>query len=510
MSKILQTEPSHQAPFQLDGWKYIAVLASIALGSLGLGFALGGMSAPMVIVAMPVVLLALVLGLTNPELLAALIIGLNWGYISSVAVKFHNTPSLIKPLVVFLILVLLLRRFTGRRTPLVYHSIQWWILAYFVMVSAGLWYAQAPDRTMGVVIEVAKQLMFFFVAVNLISSKRILEVSILLMLFVGAAIASLTIYQELTHSYTRDFGGFARSTVAQITEELSDRPRAGGPTSDPNVFGQQLLVLVPIGIWLTLSARSLALRLAGGAATLLCLGAIGLTFSRGAYLAVAIMFILYVFHLHLNPRLLLIIPIIWLALSTASPEMRARFGTLNSLLPNNRTAQQDASLERRSVEMLMAVYMFLDHPIIGVGADNYVPLYPVYVREHGGNVPDEQRNAHSLYLEVAAEHGIIGLCIVGAIIVIVLRSLQQARRWFAASGEQYMAELSVALLIGFSGFLVSAIFLHNDYPDFFWTQVVLAVATALIAANEYRRVHGHAPPTTVEATQHDVQAISTV
>ena len=473
-----------------NNWFEPMFLVIAALVSLGFGFALGSAESVAAIAAIPIVLLAAYLGFTNPELLAAILIGINWGYISSVAVKFHNTPSLAKPIIVILVGVLLFRRFTGKRTPLVYHPIQWWILGYFVFVSAGMWYAGSPDRTMVVAVDVAKQLIFFYVVINLISSERILEFAIWLMVLIGAVLGLLTVYQEITGNYANDFGGFARSAIAQISEDVSNRARAGGPTSDPNVFGQQLLAIIPLGLWLAISARSFLSRAVGAFSVAMCLAGVGLSFSRGAYIAVGVMFVLLVLHLRLNPRYLLVLPLLWLMLNLAPPEIQSRFDTLGFLLPNNNPTgveQGDASIRRRSVEVLMAFYMFLDHPIIGVGAGNFKPNYPIYIREYGENVPDEQRNAHSFYLEVAAESGIIGLFLIGTVLLLAMQSTLRARRIFAAIGNHRMAELAVSLAISFSGFLVSATFLSNIYPDFIWTLISLCVACGLVAQHVHTK-----------------------
>ncbi len=249
------------------------------------------------------------------------------------------------------------------------------------------------------------------------------------------------------------------------------------------------MIVIPLGLWLALSARSWMGRIVGGASVAMCLAGVGLTFSRGAYIAVGVMLVLLVLHLRLNPRYLLVIPLIWLTLSMAPSDIRARFGTLNSLLPNSGTSVSDGELSfrRRSVEMLMAFYMFLDHPFVGVGADNYVPNYPSYIREYGGNVPDERRNAHSFYLEVAAETGLAGLFIMGGILVIAMRGVLHARRLFTAIGHKRMAELAVSLAIAFSGFLVSAIFLHDDFPDFIWTLITLCTACSVVAHRVYQQ-----------------------
>src|SRR5581483_8777938 len=51
-------------------------------------------------------------------------------------------------------------------------------------------------------------------------------------------------------------------------------------------------------------------------------------------------------------------------------------------------------------------YMFLDHPILGVGAGNYAAAYPDYFLP---GWPDPLGHAHNYYLNTAAEMGVIGL-----------------------------------------------------------------------------------------------------
>lgn len=138
-------------------------------------------------------------------------------------------------------------------------------------------------------------------------------------------------------------------------------------------------------------------------------------------------------------------------------------------------------MQRRSIEMDMAIDMFADHPIIGVGADNYVAHFSAYATATGSDVDVATRNAHSYYLEIAAEHGVVGLFVVGGIMALTWRTLSQARRSFLAHGNARIAELASALQVGFAAYAVTAIFLHGDYSRFLWLQVDLAAACAIVA-----------------------------
>jgi putative inorganic carbon (HCO3(-)) transporter len=462
----------------LMGLALLVVLAGIAYG-----FLLTNNFSLIFLLFFPLAGLTAILGLWQPELLIITLLGITWGYVSEVLVKFYGMPSLAKSLVALLVALVLYRRFLGRREPLANHPLLWWMGGYFLIICAGLWYAPDPDRTWLVVIDFAKELLLFFVVINMITTERWLERGVWAMLLVGMVLGAMTLYQEITNNYANDFNGFARSSVGQIAEGVSNRARAGGPTSEPNAFGQQMIVLVPIGIWASLSARTVVNKVLGGFAAFACLAGAALSFSRGTYLAIIVLVVLMGLQLRLNWRYLLVLPLLIFALLSAPPELRARFGTLQSLLPGGEriAGEQDASVERRSIEMEMAFNMFIDHPVIGVGADNYVALFDEYITAYGSDVDASTRNAHSYYLEIAAEHGLLGIIAVGGIFLLTLKALAQARRDFESVGNHRMAGLASAMRIGFLVYSVTAIFLHGDYSRFLWLQVDLAAACALTA-----------------------------
>lgn len=470
-----------------ERWRLPALLLVLATICSVYGFLLTRELPLPLLLVLPVAALVVVAGLRRPALLTVILLGATWGYVSEILVKFHGVPSVAKSLVVVLVGLVLYRRFLTRNVSLVSHPLLWWVLSYTLIVAGGLWYATDAEATWLVLIDVAKELLLLFVVLNTLTTRRWIERGVWAMLLVGAILGTMTLYQEATRSYDNTLGGFARSSVGQIADGVSNRARAGGPTSEPNAFGQQMLVLVPLGLWGALHARTLGARLLGGYAAFVCLGGAALSFSRGAYLAFLVMAVLMLLHVRLNPRYLLILPLLLYAVTLAPPELRARFFTLNSLLPGGQriAGERDASVERREIEMLMAVYMFADRPLLGVGADNYRAYFSEYAKAYGSDVDAVERNVHSYYLEIAAEHGLVGIAAIGGIMLIAVNSLRRAGRQFKALGDHRMAELSSALLIGFVGYAVTAIFLHGDYTRFFWLQICLAAACSVVAARMY-------------------------
>jgi O-antigen ligase len=472
----------------------VLALAAMLL-SLAYGVSLAHSIPALWLVAAPLALGIGYAALFKPELAAIALLGITWGYISEAANKFHGVPSLTKPLVGLLALALIVRRFSGRRTGFAYDTTTWWMLGYLVVIVAGLWYARYPDRVLFLANDFAKDFVLYLVLINLITSPKNFERCIWVLLAVGALLGTLTMYQEATQNYESTFGGLARMKLAQIADGIQDRPRAGGPTSEPLAFGQQLLVLVPLGLWAMIYSRSLFGRLFAVYATLACLAGVGLSFSRSSYIALAAALALFALHIRLNPRyMLLVLALVGVLLWTAPPEFTARFQTLQNLLPGeagvnaeNQGVNSEASYRMRSIQLGIALDMFIDHPILGVGAWNFTELYAEYVNERGSAIPAMFGPPHNYYLEIAAEHGLIGLIVILAILLLTFSRLRSAQHWFSLAGNRRMAELMVALQIALVGYLISATFLHGLYSRFLWLQVSLAVASALIARRAARQ-----------------------
>jgi len=102
-----------------------------------------------------------------------------------------------------------------------------------------------------------------------------------------------------------------------------------------------------------------------------------------------------------------------------------------------------------------AAGMINDHPLLGVGIGNYVPVYPAYA------VPgwkDPLGHAHNYYLNIAAEAGLLGL---GAYVLFLLASLRQG--W---SGTRSLVGLHQAVGLGILGVL-TAFAVHSLFDNLY-------------------------------------------
>jgi O-antigen ligase len=122
-----------------------------------------------------------------------------------------------------------------------------------------------------------------------------------------------------------------------------------------------------------------------------------------------------------------------------------------------------------------------DHPVLGVGAGNFQVVAPEYASETV-NLPsvhlvvDEPHVAHSAYLGVFAELGIIGLVAFVLVISACLILVRRSAKAFVRTGDLELELLSRAVFVGLIGMLTALVFLSGQYEKQLWLLLGFAVA----------------------------------
>jgi O-antigen ligase len=149
-------------------------------------------------------------------------------------------------------------------------------------------------------------------------------------------------------------------------------------------------------------------------------------------------------------------------------------------LASEDTSGADSSLQSRLTENLAALLVFVDHPIVGVGPGLFRAYYGEYAELVGVRVHTTERQAHNLYLGLAAETGLLGLASFLTIVTVTLRGLGRARRRLIDTNPG-LAYILTGFLLAISSYLVTGIFLHFAFIRFFWIMLGLASAAVYIA-----------------------------
>ncbi|MFL5734140.1 MAG: O-antigen ligase family protein, partial [Chloroflexia bacterium] len=388
----------------------------------------------------------------------------------------------------------------------------WWLVAYGVVLALGLLYADAPNLVMVELVEFVRNFLTYLLIINALTSLARVRGALWLLLAMGTLLAALTVFQTVTGNFDMDFGGLAQSHVSGITE-FSESARPGGTVGDPNYYGQALLIVLPLALYLVSRGGRRLVRAAGLVAALLLVAAIVFTYSRGDALALAAVVGLALVYKRPPVQFILGgVVALGIVLSLLPSNYYARLGVLFTVLGGDDQAIiAESSLRGRAGAASAAIGMFADHPILGVGRGNYPPHELEYIA--GTNLAWKSQGIppHNLYLEIAAEEGAAGLFVVGAILLAMLRALADARRRFLKIDEPAQAELTIWLGIGLVGYLVSSIFLHGAFLYMLWLQVALIVALyhAALATQPAKAPDGSAYPALRAIRVREEQPMST-
>src|SRR5262249_52588292 len=243
-----------------------------------------------------------------------------------------------------------------------------------------------------------------------------------------------------------------------------------------------LIVLLPLTWWLMRTERALWVRVAAAACAALILGGVLLTYSRGAFVGLVAMLVLMGFLRVVTARQVISAGVLVLVTVLAlSPGYLDRMGTLRGIegladpAANAGAGVEPVARERGTI-MLAAWNVFLDHPILGVGPGQFAGGYIMqYVAElYSMGAIDRPYATHSLYLQLAAETGCIGLSVFMLIVIVALSRLSLARQH--AEDEKFVGEGAAALMVAIVVYMVTGLFLHLAYQRYFWMLVGLGGA----------------------------------
>lgn len=410
---------------------------------------------------------------------------------SEIGVRVHHLPSTLQVFLPVLMLALVARHLTDPRHRLVSHALMGWLLLYgFILFASSVWAAntQLADERLA---EYAKSLMIVGLCVNWLTSRQTLWRAAWVLVWVGAFLGTISVYQVLTSSYGFEFWGFGKIKLAQIVGYLR-QPRITGPLSDPNFYAQALVVLVPVALYRFWDESSLRLKAVAAYALAVVILALVFTYSRGGALAAGLVLLVAAVHKRVKFRHLLLGVLVVMPLLLLIPEQfEGRLGTLRQLLPGREDSELhvDTSIQERSLLMRTASEMFVQHPLLGVGAGNYSEHYEEYAERVGSSISSyddfgHRRFPHSLYLQIAAETGVVGLGVFAVIIGLTLAAFWSAVRRFSSARDLRSASVTVSLALGFVGYLVSSVILHGDYMRYFWILVALAIAAQHLAQQQ--------------------------
>lgn len=265
--------------------------------------------------------------------------------------------------------------------------------------------------------------------------------------------------------------------------------REQGASGSPNDYAGLLITGVAFAIAAAIAIkRSPGLRFALVSVAIVCLAASFLTASRSGLIALAAAMVVAIL-IGARARLalsllsaLIVVGAITFFVSFAPDEVRERVA---ETVPG-----QVSSDEGRFTIWDIAYRVIEDNALVGVGVGNFQTVSADYVLEPGlltrtDEIIDEPKVAHSIFLHVLAELGVVGAILFFGVVAFSVGAALRAASRFEAVGDQLMEGMARAAIVGLAAMLALFLFHSGQFSKLFWLLLALGPSLLAIAPEAY-------------------------
>jgi len=400
-----------------------------------------------------------------------------------VMIKFHGVPEVVGYTLPILLLIPFIWQVLVNKRKIRINFVFVLMLVYFSIMVLGSAFSRDINLAIPSLINfVAEGIGLYFLLVNTIRTPNMLKQVLWSLLIGGALIGGLSLFQQVTGTFNNNYWGFAQVTGQGFaTDETIQgeviQPRVSGPIGEKNRFAQIMLMLVPLGLFQAWGEQSKKLRLVAFILTGFIFVGGSLAFSRGAQVGLLLLIAIMTFMRYIKIHQLFIVFIGIVMLLLAFPQNTVRFTSLGEIFSSRDEGglkSADGAIQGRATEMLAAMLVFMDHPIIGVGPGMFRYEMEEYSKIVSIRNITTVREAHSLYPGVAAETGALGFITLMSIFLYTLYRLSKARTYWLERNHTGMANLSTGFFLAIISYLTTGIFLHMAYIRYLWLMLALA------------------------------------
>lgn len=473
-----------QSPF-VRTHKLLLVTLVAFMGAIAIGVVVT--REPMLALAGLVSVLVLLALLRWPDAATLLVVFYIYTNVGVVAIRFHGVPPLVATALFPLLLAIpLIWYLLLRREKIIITPVFLLLLMLGVVYTLGAAFSSDIALAMPQLTDfMVEGILLYFLLTNIIRTPLMLKRVVWVLLISGALIGGLSLFQQVTQTFDNNYAGFAQASsdfgtgVENLQGEIQ-QSRLTGSIGEQNRYAQNMLMLVPLGLfqlWIHRSTRTrfLALILTG-----LIIAGGALAFSRGAAVGFVLMILIMVLLRYIKVYQLMLLILGVGLIFWALPQYALRLTSLDVLAslvsPEDGPAlagADNAVVDRASL-MLSAFNVFRDHPVFGVGPGMVRYYTQEYAREIGISSLTGDYQAHNLFLGIAADAGLLGLICFLLILFIPLRDLARARKYWMVRRPD-LSYLATAFFQVLVAYMVTGLFLHLSYYRFFYMMLALAV-----------------------------------
>ncbi len=272
----------------------------------------------------------------------------------------------------------------------------------------------------------------------------------------------------------------------------------GAWMGDENDFCMVMDMAAPFGYFLFFGATGMTqkLKYLGMLGTFI-LGAMA-SLSRGGFIGLASVgvYCWYRSPKKLNAFLLVVVAVVFMVI--LAPD---RYWDEIASSTSAETMGQDGTGGARLYTWGIGMDMFFSNPIIGIGQSNFPWTFSIY---EAGQTFNERsfggRQAHSAWVTLIAELGLVGIAVVGAMLFQSYRDLKFVRTTFAPPSarqthgqtvrakEDIRVYLAMAMEGSLIGYIVSSVFISTLWYPSLWIMMAFVVALRNISEGQSAEV----------------------
>ena len=361
-------------------------------------------------------------------------------------------------------------------------------------VASGIW-SIGPGGTRFLLQSLAISIVFMFAFAALLSTEQQLRQTLYVFTFVSAIMGGLSVFA---------FGGMVE--IPHI--DLTQGGRSQGGIGDPDFFAGMQLVAIPLTLVLASDTRNTRLRILLYAAVLMLLGSVFTSLSRGAYIAVVVLGLLFLasrperlFRSREEKAAALLVVALGMIGFFSRPFLREQVVTRAQSIyaPENR---EDETGSGRTNLWMAAVRTAEENPVVGIGYGSFIFVSQDLLLNTPGVDPlvlqrrAEGNNfvAHNTYLGTLAELGVVGLALLLSIYISTGIALRRTATQAIGAGAPFVGRVAHALILGLVAWATISVFLSAETSRMFWIIVGLAIALPkLIPERSPYRGRSYAP-----------------
>ena len=337
-----------------------------------------------------------------------------------------------------------------------------WILIFVLVVGISAMTSISLEESRNIALLMGAFILSYFVVINTIENKK--QFKFILYLFIIATVLT-AVYGLYQYKY-----GDLYSQAWLDTDMFEDiKMRVYSTFENPNVYGEYLILAIPIIISLMWEEKGIAKKLMLLAALGITMLAMVLTFSRGCWLGA--MFAIALLVVMIDRRFIILGILALMAMPFVLPEtIINRFMSIGNM--------GDSSTSYRVYIWLGTLAMLKDYWFsgIGMGITSFNTVYPIYSYN---NVTTP--HSHNLFLQIVVEYGIVGLIIFAGVMYNFYKET-------IISVFKNKNVITMGFISGVSGFMIESLFDHTWYNYrvvlIFWIVIALGILSTRFSIKE--------------------------